>query len=84
MVLEEAQRPPFDPLAPLLPEEVCWILDRSISCEVSERRPCIALPLISTTDGMAHREYPFPNSVHVSLRTRGGGNAFRLPIEFRR
>jgi len=34
MVLEEAQRPPFDPLAPLLPEEVCWILDRSISCEM--------------------------------------------------
>lgn len=35
MVLEEAQRPPFDPLAPLLPEEVCWILDRSISCEIA-------------------------------------------------
>ena len=36
MVLEEAQRPSFDPLAPLLPEEVCWILDRSISCEVNK------------------------------------------------
>jgi len=35
LVLEEAQRPPFDPLTPLLPEEVCWILDRSISCEVN-------------------------------------------------
>lgn len=34
MILEEAQRPPFDPLAPLLPEEVCWILDRATSCEV--------------------------------------------------
>jgi len=34
MILEEAQRPPFDPLAPLLPEEVCWILDRATSCEM--------------------------------------------------
>ena len=44
MVLEEAQRPPFDPLAPLLPEEVCWVLDRSISCEVSQRRRVTHLP----------------------------------------
>lgn len=29
--------PPFDPQAPLLPEEVCWILDRAMACEV--RRP---------------------------------------------
>ena len=36
LMLEEAQRPPFDPLMPLLPEEVCWILDRSISCEVND------------------------------------------------
>ena len=41
MVLEEAQRPPFDPLVPLLPEEVCWILDRSISCEVNKCSPVI-------------------------------------------
>jgi hypothetical protein len=26
--------PPFDPLAPLLPAEVCWLLDRSFACEV--------------------------------------------------
>ncbi|RPD55689.1 hypothetical protein L226DRAFT_540104 [Lentinus tigrinus ALCF2SS1-7] len=34
MILEEQRRPPFDPLTPLLPEEVCWILDRSFACEM--------------------------------------------------
>jgi N-alpha-acetyltransferase 35, NatC auxiliary subunit len=24
---------PFDPLMALLPEEVCWILDRAMACE---------------------------------------------------
>ncbi|OCB91093.1 hypothetical protein A7U60_g1658 [Sanghuangporus baumii] len=33
--LPESQRQPdFDPLTPLLPEEVCWILDRSMACEM--------------------------------------------------
>jgi hypothetical protein len=27
-------KPTFDPLAPLLPEELCWIIDRSFSYEV--------------------------------------------------
>ncbi|KAI0806725.1 Mak10 subunit, NatC N-terminal acetyltransferase-domain-containing protein [Fomes fomentarius] len=34
MILEEQRRPPFDPLTPLLPEEVCWLLDRSFACEM--------------------------------------------------
>ncbi|KAI8974244.1 Mak10-domain-containing protein [Trametes punicea] len=34
MILEEQRRPPFEPLTPLLPEEVCWILDRSFACEM--------------------------------------------------
>ncbi|KAG7453081.1 uncharacterized protein BT62DRAFT_959328 [Guyanagaster necrorhizus] len=34
MILEKNQRPPFDPLMPLLPEEVCWIIDRSFSYEM--------------------------------------------------
>ncbi|KAI0081399.1 hypothetical protein K474DRAFT_1587725 [Panus rudis PR-1116 ss-1] len=34
MILEQDQRPPFDPLNPLLSEEVCWILDRSFACEM--------------------------------------------------
>ncbi|EJD06227.1 uncharacterized protein FOMMEDRAFT_166473 [Fomitiporia mediterranea MF3/22] len=28
------QQPNFDPLTPLLPEEVCWILDRAMACEM--------------------------------------------------
>ncbi|KAN0109790.1 Mak10 subunit, NatC N(alpha)-terminal acetyltransferase domain containing protein [Russula decolorans] len=31
---EEARRPQFNPLTPLLPEEVCYILDRVIACEM--------------------------------------------------
>lgn len=31
---DEERRPQFNPLAPLLPEEVCYILDRVIACEV--------------------------------------------------
>lgn len=31
---DEANRPQFNPLTPLLPEEVCYILDRVIACEV--------------------------------------------------
>ena len=27
----------FDPFVPLLPEEVCWILDRALACEVNTR-----------------------------------------------
>lgn len=28
-------RPVFDPLEPLLPEEVCWVIDRTFACEVN-------------------------------------------------
>ncbi|KIP07499.1 hypothetical protein PHLGIDRAFT_105599 [Phlebiopsis gigantea 11061_1 CR5-6] len=35
MLLEgEEDRPAFDALTPLLPEELCWILDRSFACEM--------------------------------------------------
>jgi hypothetical protein len=30
----EFSGPVFDPYLPLLPEEVCWLLDRSFACEV--------------------------------------------------
>ena len=75
MALEEAQRPPFDPLAPLLPEEVGWILDRSISCEVTKKPPGHSHPLITSTDGMAHREHSFPDRVHISLWARRSEDA---------
>ncbi|KAI6046740.1 Mak10 subunit, NatC N-terminal acetyltransferase-domain-containing protein [Pisolithus marmoratus] len=35
LALLDDSRPPFDPLAPLLPEEVCWIIDRTFSCEMA-------------------------------------------------
>lgn len=28
----------FDPLTPLIPEEVCWIMDRVFACEVNAER----------------------------------------------
>ncbi|KDQ59783.1 hypothetical protein JAAARDRAFT_33351 [Jaapia argillacea MUCL 33604] len=34
MVTEDEPTPSFNPLTPLLPEEVCWILDRSLACEM--------------------------------------------------
>ncbi|KAF8835779.1 hypothetical protein BDN67DRAFT_974919 [Paxillus ammoniavirescens] len=34
MALMDQSGPVFDPLAPLLPEEVCWIIDRSFACEM--------------------------------------------------
>lgn len=37
MALMDESRPTFDPLAPLLPEEVCWIIDRSFACEVNNQ-----------------------------------------------
>ncbi|KAJ3997460.1 Mak10 subunit, NatC N-terminal acetyltransferase-domain-containing protein [Lentinula boryana] len=33
MQLEAVERPEFDPLNPLLPEEICWIIDRSMAYE---------------------------------------------------
>lgn len=77
MVLEGAQRPPFDPLAPLLPEEVGWILDRSISCEVTKNSPGHSHPLITGTDGMAYREHPLTDRVYISLWTRRSEDAPR-------
>lgn len=33
--IENEGRSKFDPLAPLLPEEICYILDRALACEVN-------------------------------------------------
>ncbi|KDR82005.1 hypothetical protein GALMADRAFT_221894 [Galerina marginata CBS 339.88] len=33
LIVREQLRPPFNPLAPLLPEELCWILDRALAYE---------------------------------------------------
>ncbi|KAG2359731.1 Mak10 subunit, NatC N-terminal acetyltransferase-domain-containing protein [Suillus spraguei] len=34
LALLDKSKPSFNPLAPLTPEEVCWIIDRSFSCEM--------------------------------------------------
>ncbi|KAG1856630.1 Mak10 subunit, NatC N-terminal acetyltransferase-domain-containing protein [Suillus subalutaceus] len=34
LALLDKSKPIFNPLAPLTPEEVCWIIDRSFSCEM--------------------------------------------------
>jgi hypothetical protein len=34
LALLDKSKPTFNPLAPLTPEEVCWIIDRSFSCEM--------------------------------------------------
>ncbi|KAF9480902.1 hypothetical protein BDN70DRAFT_877091 [Pholiota conissans] len=33
LIVQEQVRPPFDPLMLLLPEEVCWVLDRALAYE---------------------------------------------------
>ena len=76
MSLEEQPRPPFNPLTPLLPEEICWILDRSFACEVNAHPWTYAMSppefFISIcfvgTDGMAFREDALSERVHHPLR----------------
>ena len=43
MVVEQERRPSFDPLTPLLPRELCWILDRSFACEVIDLTHCVLI-----------------------------------------
>ncbi|KAF5318081.1 hypothetical protein D9619_012186 [Psilocybe cf. subviscida] len=33
LIIQEQVRPPFNPSQPLLPEEICWILDRALAFE---------------------------------------------------
>ncbi|KAF8172074.1 Mak10 subunit, NatC N-terminal acetyltransferase-domain-containing protein [Pholiota molesta] len=34
IIVQEQLRPPFDPTALLLPEELCWVLDRALAYEI--------------------------------------------------
>lgn len=60
LILEEVERRPrFNPLAPMLPEEVCWILDRAFTYEVMNLVKAPERTRLTTTtwpDGMARRE----------------------------
>lgn len=53
MQLDIVARPQFDPLTALLPEEICWIMDRSMAYEVSDRICCMKLTSEFLSDGMA-------------------------------
>ena len=72
MVSEGDQRPPFEPLAPLLPEEVCYILDRAFIVEVNAqlaRYPTTTyLPADTVViDGMACRVFPPTDSLYSDV-----------------
>lgn len=43
LVLLNEQTPVFNPLMPLLPEEVCWIIDHAFACEVNQSHACTYL-----------------------------------------
>ena len=63
---EEAERPQFNPLAPLLPEEVCYILDRAFACEVCSPEAFSCLYL--TTYKMEwHAGYTLPQTIYSCL-----------------
>ena len=67
------QQPNFDPLTPLLPEEVCWILDRAMACEVNAddglsrtSRVCSSLYLVPI-DALARRECSCSDGVYLLI-----------------
>jgi hypothetical protein len=65
---EEARRPQFDPLTPLLPEEVCYILDRVIACEVRPSIPGCSVMHSSDSIKMEwHAGYTLPQTIYSCL-----------------
>lgn len=62
-------RPVFDPLEPLSPEEVCWVIDRSFACEVNDQINvhvlCFVFMACRATDGMAYWLHAFANHILV-------------------
>jgi Mak10 subunit, NatC N(alpha)-terminal acetyltransferase len=68
LIVQEELRPPFNPLTPLLPEELCWILDRSLGYEV-----CGSSFLMNDTDSseidrVSCRKLSGTYYPHVALR----------------
>jgi hypothetical protein len=65
---DEANKPQFNPLVPLLPEEVCYILDRTIACEVrpalSFTFPCLGLTIYEME---WHAGYTLPQTIFSCL-----------------
>lgn len=70
VVRTEFSRNQFDPLAPLLPEEVCWIMDRMFAAEVIDS-PLLfnfaALKPSPHQDVMAFRQLVISERLHLSI-----------------
>ncbi len=65
---EDDLKAPFDPLMPLLPEEVCWILDRALACEVSLKRSRMFVLVRDSTSQMQwHAGNGLVQTVHTCL-----------------
>ncbi|KAF9064633.1 Mak10 subunit, NatC N-terminal acetyltransferase-domain-containing protein [Rhodocollybia butyracea] len=54
MQMETVARPEFDPLTPLLPQEICWIIDQSLAYEIEWHA---SSPLAHTIFTMLHVHY---------------------------
>ncbi len=45
---DSAEQLVFSPLTPLFPEEICYVLDRAIACEVRPRKPTLAFVYLTS------------------------------------
>lgn len=64
---EEARKPQFNPLTPLLPEEVCYILDRVIACEVRPSPGCSVMHSSDNNKMEWHAGYTLPQTIYSCL-----------------
>jgi Mak10 subunit, NatC N(alpha)-terminal acetyltransferase len=67
----EFSRNQFGPSAPLLPEEVCWIMDRMFAAEVSDPLHLFNLAALKPSphqDVMAFGQLVISERLHLSIR----------------
>jgi len=63
----------FNPQAPLLPEELCWIIDRCFAYEVSKYQPSfVDYRQKLLVDEVVCRKSSFSHSIHSSLHASIG------------
>lgn len=69
---EDYPKVSFDPSSRLLPEEVCWIIDRLFAAEVSSAScaPLSYIPTLIAIDVVARREFSSSKRLLLSLRAR--------------